>query len=286
MSWRYNSDDSKSIDDLVSWIITELKDTGGWTEVDSGYDVLQNPDGDFDVYFSLEASDKRYIQVEIGEAGTWNTSTHSMDTPKISFGIVLYDGASATGSDTGLVKMGYDDDYCYIMTDYKSAGANYRRCFAYIGLAHAYASGDTCLVGGSTLFRGSTTAPTNDATGAMTIKMMKDVSGSATKPTYTPATVCVATSGNTPRGQLNAAKQGYRYFIPIWLRSNSSYPSGGENAGIRARLNEVYAAFNEDSEAHGETIKLSNSTKEYMYFIQADTTSYTHLFGRLLFRVV
>ena len=285
MSWRYATD-TKSIDNLVGYIFDELKNNGGWSEIDAGYKVLRNPDGDFEVFFDLEATNKRYIQIEIGENGAWDTGSHSMGTPKISFGIVLYDGASAAGASEGTVKLSYDDGYCVLVTDYKSAGANYRRCLAYIGLAHNYKAGDTCLIGGSTLFRGGTTIPTNDSTIALACIMMHDLSGVANKPSYQSYSVGSGSwTANAPRGRIHAAKQDYRLMFPVWLGSTSGYPSGGENAGIRARLETVYCGCYDDAETHGQTIIISGTTIEYSYFIQADVTSYSHFPTHLLFRV-
>lgn len=285
MAFGYASNSGIDIDDIITTIITELVSNGNWTELDDGYDVVQDPDGTFDMYLSLEADNYRYIQVQIGENGTWDTEGHSMGDPKIEFGIIIKDHADgATATDEGIVKIGYDDDYCFFITDYTSIDSDHQRCFSYAGLGYPYKSSDECLVGGSTFFDG-TPSPTNTASVALTICMMRDISDQTNKPIYYMGGISAAfsSSSGSPRGLMYSAKSDYRYLTPILLTSAASYPTNGENAGIRARLQDVYMGFYDDSYSHGTTLTASDD-KEYELFIQDDTINKNNLPIKMWFR--
>jgi hypothetical protein len=286
MAFGYASNGNIDIDDIITTILDELKDNGNWTATDAGYNVVTDPDGNFDMYLALESTNKRYIQVEVGEAGTWNTSTHSMDTPKIEFGVIIKDHAdAATGTDKGTVKIGYNDDFCFFITDYTAVDSDHQRCFSYVGLAHAYDGDDEVLIGGST-FNDGTPSPTNTAGTANTICVMRDISNVTNKPIYYIAAIStnLTSNNNSPRGLTYAAVQDYRYLTPVFLCSvSASYPAGGEAAGLRARLQDVYVAFSDDGYAHGTSLVASDN-KEFELFLQDDSFTNNNLPCSLWFR--
>lgn len=283
MSFRWKEDDSVAIDDLVDAIIDELVNNGGWSKPDSGYDVVRNPTSEFDVYIELDGVNKMFLQFEVGE---WNAVSHSMDVA-ISFGNVLFDSNTGypVGTETGFLKMSYDDTHAWIWTDYKGNGAAYRRALSYAGKAKTYAADDLVVVGGSTDFKGSYAVPVNDASTTGTIRVLYDISEIATKPTYHSGTIAPVIGFLTgfPRLRIHAPLIDKRYFFLIFLMSDSASPTGGEDAGVRARLYDGYSGGYYDSEAHGQTIEAPDG-KEYMYYKQVDNVSYCHMVNSILVR--
>ena len=284
MSFHWSENAAVSIDNLVGHIIDELV-LQSWTEPDVGYDVVRNPDADFDVYMALEATNKRYIQFEIGN---WNTGTHVMNTPKISFGALIADMAASfpAGTETGQVEISFDDDYFIVVWNYRGNGADFRNCFSYVGFLHVYTIGDEMLTGGSSLFKGNNATPTNDTITAGSCIVMKDLSGATTKPIYMACEICPYTgwTAGCPRLQIKAAKQNYRYLMPVWIGSNSTLIAGGENAGIRGRLQETYGGQYYDTMTNGQTLEAADS-KIFRYFSQLDAiTTYSNFSTRLLYR--
>ena len=183
MAFHWHEASGVDIDSLADAVMDELIVTGGWTNTDDGYCVT-DPSAKFDLAIAIEATHKRYIQFEVADAGTFNIGTHSMGTPKISWGHIFINAAAANGTDECTLKMSYDNNYAIIMTDFRPNGATYRRCLTYAGLLEPFESTDECISGGSTLFKEATPAPTNDEITGGEIRLLDDISHVANKPAY------------------------------------------------------------------------------------------------------
>ena len=288
MSFRWYSSEGVTIDTLADTIMDELINNGGWTNTDDGYCVT-DPNATFDLAITLEAVNKRFFQFEIADQGIFNTGTHTMGTPKISYGHTFVNDASANGADECNLYMSYDDEYVIIITDFTAEGANYRRCLSYHGLLYPLESTDECITGGATLFRDTTPAPTNDETTTGEIILLDDVSHAANKPSYC-VNVMQPISGGSSNGQpkiiIQSAVINKRYLISPYVSSHTSYPAAnGEVAGFRAYFRNMYAGGAYDGMTHGQVLEASDG-KEYYYFEQDTQFSYFHIPTALLVRKV
>jgi hypothetical protein len=289
MAFHHLTSADVDIDDIISTIMTELETNGGWTELDAGYNVMRNPDATFDIFWTLEADDKRFITVDIG---TWDTGAHAMDGAYIRTAHVLYDHAAASPAAGNCnIDLSYDDDYLITTLDMSAVGADYRKSLVWSGLADPIDSGttDSCLVASSTLPRGATTNPAGvDTTTQYYFLCLKNISGVATKPKYAvwgqmnPLTM----SNGAPRGTTLSNMPDYRYLRQVMGYSDAGAVTGGEDAGVRFKFQSLYIGYADDAETHGQTI-LAADAKEYQYFIQpAAQVSYCAPLSHLWYRVV
>lgn len=281
MAFHYKEDTNIQVDNIVSTILGNLKTIGSYSEPDVGYAVVRNPTSEFDIYLVLEATNKRYLQYEIGN---WNAVSHSMDNA-ISFGQIIVDQAGALGgTELGYIRMSFDDEMVHVWLDYKGV-ANGRRSVASMGSMVAYAPSDLMVSGGCSLFRGTTTNPTNDSVNAGYSKVLYDVAGSPTKPTYIITSIASLQGWITgqPYGLFYAPKINKRYLVPKYLQSYSAL-SGGENAGIRGRLDLCYENANYDTETHGQTVEAADG-KVFMLFIQDVVSTYHHYGTKMWIRM-
>ena len=286
MSFYYKNMGEVEIDDVITDLISYLV-LGGWSEPDSGYDVVLDPNGEFYVNMDLEATNKRYLQFEIGH--DYNTGTHVMTAPFISIGFVMADTSTGhpTGTEKGAVEMNCDDYHFCLWGDWTTNGANYRKNFIYLGYAKAKDSADSVLLGGAHLFRGTNATPTNDATVVSTLKVLKDVNGVSNKPTYScyvlQQMAASAKSQEAPRGQIHSVVANRRYIPEIHIGSNTSI-SGGEASGLRATLYDLYHGFYDDAESHGNTGQ-GTDLKEFKYWKHATDFSYCNIPTQVMVRI-
>lgn len=288
LKW-YESDSNITIDSLVSLVKTQLI-ANGYTDPDPGYSVVRITDTDIDIAMILEATNKRYLQFQIGH---WNAGTHDMPDPKIQFGHVIADTSSGhpTGSEQGLFKLSYDTMYFILWTDYKGIAASYRRNVSYAGFAFPFASADKIVTGGSVMNRGAYAIPVNDELTRGIVRIMKDLSGSETKPSYGIGGISHYIFSSSPtingavRGTVYAATPDKRYMVPIWLGSFHNFPTGGEDAGFRGRLYNVYHGFGDDQEIHGQTVENLQTNETCICFQMADYFSYHNIPTRLWIRM-
>jgi len=294
MAFHWYKNDTIAVDDLISTILTQLKDIGGWIETDAGYNVVTDPNSKFDVFFYLEVNgtpEKRFIQMQVGNAGQWNTGTHVMDAPKHTFSMIMRDsGTTVAGTETGVLILSYDDDHIICIIDYSGQGAGWNRVFGYLGLCTAFGPSDECLIGAATSNQGASTIPAgNDiTTEKQIIYIMNDVSGSATKKKYNIGTIMAFTNGITtyciPSQSISSAVVDKKYLIPIYLMSNSALPAGGEDAGIRCSLTDTMCGGIYDGIANGQ-ILTADDGKTWWYYIAITTqTAYQSLPYRVLIR--
>jgi len=287
MSFRYHAASGVAIDSLADAIMDELINNGGWTNTDDGYCVT-DPNDKFDLAITIEATNKRYIQFEIADQGTFNTGTHSMDTPKISWGHIFVNAASANGTDECNLIMSYDNEYVIIMTDFTGVGANYRRCLTYGGLLYPLESTDECITGGATLNNEATPNPTNDEVTAGEIMLLHDISHAANKPSYVTCGL-MPFDGNgsinrQPKIQIQSAVVNKRYLINCYVASNTAMPvANGEDAGLRANFRGMIMGGAYDSMTHGQVLEAADG-KKYYYFEQDTTWNYTNMPTVLLVR--
>jgi hypothetical protein len=230
--------------------------------------------------------------MKIGEYGSWSTGTHSFIGTVHTWGHLIYEvGGLLAG--TGNYKLSFDNNHLILITDYKADQPTYgRRCLSYCGLCNPLDPTDEVLVGGSTLYRGgSYTVPTNDVSSGQTeLNVMRDISGSATKPRYQLASVypfdtnAIQTYG-IAKMQIQSAKIDKRYLFPVYLCSNSTYPTGGEDAGFRAQFYDMFLGGYYDGISHGQVLR-ADDNKEYFYYVYENENQYCHLPLYLLVRRV
>lgn len=286
MSFRWKSFADVAIDDLIDTILDELM-ANGYIEIDPGYKVVKNPNGNFVFGLSLEATNKRYLQCRVGEIGMYDTGTHAWNNDEHQYGHLLADMASSfpTGTEEGVVKMSYDENGVIIITDYTSAGGDYRRCCSFGGLADPLSLSDVCLTFGSSLFRGTNAVPNNTVTTSPRTKIMRTISGGMPGNMYF-ATFLIPDGANgmsngAPRMLLLSATVDKRLLPYIYLSAENTY--GYENAGIRCTIPSMFVGGSKDAEPYGAIIRTTDG-KEYFYFIQDTTYTYCHFATRLLVR--
>lgn len=291
MSFRHKDWGSAiALGDIVSSIATELIGPGSWSEIDSSstWTVLRDTNNTMDieiVFFAAPGS--WHMEFTVGRYDDWNTIAHAWKGTAITFTCSAVVVNTAPSNEIGNLEASYDDDHFVIFYDYRGNGANFRRGIVYCGLALPYTSGDVCLTCGSTMFNDSGASPTNTVTAPSTMPLIYDISGTPTKPNY--AVIGFSPLGYTPsnyqpRCTIKATKQNYRLILPILLGSTSTIPTGGENAGIRCRLQNLYLGMQYDDVAYGETLRATDN-KIYEYFEQADVLTYSHITTRLLWRI-
>ena len=118
---------------------------------------------------------------------------------------------------------------------------------------------------------------------------MDDISGSPNKPFYLVGGISPFINGiqlySMPKISISSAPIDSRFLFPIYLMSNSSFPSsGGEDAGVRCYLKDTYLGCFFDVIANGQTL-LAGDGNEYWYFIYDQlVTAYQSLPLRLLVR--
>ena len=290
MSFHWYEKTGVRIDTFQNELMTYLKTYGGWLDVDPGYPVVSDPNSKFDVYIHLEPTNERYLQIEIGEHGVWNTSSHSMGTPKIESALVTANIAGAVGLEEGISRMAYDDYSATIITDFRENGANYRRGVIHFGLLNSLKSDDYCIFAGSTMFNDTQVSPNNSNTNDFQVTCLYDLAGNKTKPNYCVVFASIGEAGAdstnfAPDYQILSAWVDKRYLIPIYLCSHSNRPTGGENAGFRGSLRNIFTGGDRDTETYGQILKAVDA-KEYFYFIQVDTINQTNFGAHLLIRKV
>lgn len=285
MSFYYKNLGEVEIDDLIDTIIATAK-LNSWTEPDVGYKVIRNPDETFDIKIALEATNKRYLQFEIG---VWDDVSHAWSGAYVSCGFVIADTSTGhpAGTEKGACEFNCDTNKLNFWGDFTANGASYRRNFIYAGLAKAQSSNDAVLLLASHLFRGTNAIPTNDATVNSTLCVLKDINGISNKPIYSCYIVQQMASGaksqEVPRGQVLSIVSNLRLVPEIYIGSNTSI-SSGEDSGIRASFYDLYHGFYDDAEAHGITAQ-GNDLRTFKYWKHVTDFNYTNLPTQIFIRV-
>lgn len=290
MNFHYNKIEDVAIDDIVSIIMTELLNNGSWNEIDPGYNVLSNPDNEYDISFTLDPTNKQYIEIRIGEHGAWNTTSHGWTGTNIVMPIVFGNKSSpAAGTEEGIIYLSYDESHIIFALDY-TANANFWRSVIYCGYTTPMKMGDECLTLIPSSQRNSYINPPNkDEESKGLVRILHDISGITNKPRYATATLCSLVSGFTSdhaieNFQIYSTKKDVRYRVPIYLMSHSNLGGTAENAGVRCELKNIGARGDEDTETHGQIIKMINGDEYFVWTSNIDN-NYGAMFKDVMFRV-